>query len=543
MHFFIKKIIWIFLILSSLSYGQSVNKEECNDLIEEGIALMFEKKHVQSLELLVKASAIAEENSWHQLEFRAILNTGSNYYLMSDFGEALDYYLKAYELAIAQLETKDELTVLNNIGILYFQENNLPKAKDYFEKAYKLSFDQEGKSKHGYYAINLALVSNKLGLPDEAEEYIKEALPLVKDKPDIVLMAKLAMAENLFTRKKYPESIQLSKELLPQMTGEANTDNKVFILLLLSQIAEKENNAVQELAYAMEARKTSIRLENREDIYNAISRANANLGDYNAALVYKDSVLIARDNLQRIRNNTLYENNKIKFELQNYAHELSESRKLLQKERRFFYAISFGVGLFLVLLIWIFLSYVARHKQRKKIAELELEQEKNKRLLAERQIQEQQTRVLLEQERLKNELDKKNRTLTAKALYLSSRNDLIQEIVDGLAANPQLKAQPELLAHIRELSKHLKKDPQLDSFFSHFEEVNPDFTNRLLQINPKLTQQDIRFIIYLYMNLGNNEIAALLNISPQSCRKRKERISKKLDLPDNVSLSAYIASI
>lgn len=534
---------FIIFFLVHLCYAQSINKEECNKLVEEGIALMFEKEHVLSLEKLLKASSVAEENNWYQTEFRAILNTGINYYLMSDFGEALNYYLKAYEVAIAHLETKDELTVLNNIGILYFQENDLPKAKEYFEKAYQLSFDQEDKSKHGYYAINLALVSNKLGLPAYAQNYIEEALPLVKNKPDIVLMANMAMAENLFIRKKYKEAKKLSLELLPQMTGEANTDNKVFILLLLSQIAAEEKDYNSELYYALEARKTSPRLESREDIYNSISRAQAHLANYDAALLYKDSVLVARENLQAIRNNALYENNKIKFELQNYAHELSESRKLLQKERRFFYFIAFAAGLLLVLLTWIFLSYLARQKQRKKISELELEQEKNKRLLAERQIQEQQTRVLLEQERLKNELDKKNRSLTAKAVYLSSRNDLIQEIIDELSVNPQIKAQPELLTHIRELSKHLKKDPQLDSFFSHFEEVNPEFTNRLLQINPQLTQQDIRFIIYLYMNLGNNEIAALLNISPQSCRKRKERISKKIDLPENMSLSAYISSI
>lgn len=543
MSFFTKYLLWIFLIIASLGYGQSINQQECDKLVEEGVALMFEKKHVQSLEVLVQASTIAEENQWHQTAFRAILNTGSNYYLMSDFGEALNYYLKAYEIAIAHLETKDELTVLNNIGILYFQESELPKAKEYFEKAYKLSFDQQDKSKHGYYAINLALVSNKLNIPDAALEYIQEALPLVKDKPDIVLMANMAMAENLFIREKYQESKQFALNLLPQMKGEANTDNKVFILLLLSQIAEKEGDGSTELAYAEEARKTSIRLENREDIYNALSRAQANLGNYDAALIYKDSVLIARDNLQQTRNNTLYENNKIKFELQNYAHELSESRKLLEKERRFFYAVTVAVGLLLILLVWIFLSYLARHKQRKKISELEFEQEKNKRLLAERQVREQQTRVLLEQERLKNELDKKNRKLTSKALYLSSRNELIQEIVDVLAVNPQIKAQPEILTQIRELSKHLKKDPQLDSFFSHFEEVNPDFTNRVLQINPQLTQQDIRFITYLYMNLSNNEIAALLNITPQSCRKRKERISKKLNLPEDMSLSAYISNI
>lgn len=543
MGYLFKNLIWVFVLFTLPIIGQTTSKEECNRRIEEGISLMFEKKHVKSLEVLIGASTIAEENKWNELNFKATLNIGSNYYFISDFGEALNYFLKAYQIAIAHLETKEELTVLNNIGILYFQENDLQKAKEYFEKAYQLSFNQDDKSKHGYYSINLGLVLNKLGFADEAEKYIREALPLVKNKPDILLMADLAMAENLFIRNRYKESENLSLQLLPRMTSEANRENKIFILLLLSQIAEWNRKFEAQLSRALEARLASVGFENREEIYDAVAKAYVNLKEYNVAIKYKDSVLFARENLQRIRNNSLYENNKIKFELQNYAHELSENRKLLLKERRFFYAISIAAGLLLILLTWIFLNYIARNKQRKKITELELEREKNKRILVERQIQDQKTKVLLEQELLKNELDKKNRKLASKALYLSSRNELIQEIVDALATDPHLKLKPELLQHIRELSKHLKKDPQLDSFFSHFEEVNPEFTNRLLKQNPSLTQQDIRFVIYLSMNLGNNEIAALLNITPQSCRKRKERIIKKLAIPDNLSLSAYVASI
>ena len=163
-------------------------------MIEKGIALMFEKKHVQSLEILLEATAIAQKNDWSQQEFRAVLNTGSNYYLMSDFGEALEFYLKAYEIAIEHLQTKDELTVLNNIGILYFQESNLPKARDYFLKAYELSSTDKNSNKHGYYAINLALVSNKMNKAEDASRYIQAALPLVRDQPELEIMAKMALA-------------------------------------------------------------------------------------------------------------------------------------------------------------------------------------------------------------------------------------------------------------------------------------------------------------------------------------------------------------
>ncbi|MCZ4319225.1 tetratricopeptide repeat protein [Aequorivita viscosa] len=536
-------IILFLFVSSSVIHGQSINQLECEKLIERGIELMFQKEHMHSLELLVKAASVAEENNWSKQEFRALLNTGSNYYLMSAFGEALEYYLLAYEIAITDLETKDELTVLNNIGILYFQEEKLNRAKEYFQKAYNLSFNLDDKSKHGYYAINLALVANKMNLPEEASKYIEEATSLVKDQPKVAAMAQLAEAENLVIRKMYEPAKSLSLQLLPQLEGEANADNKVFILLLLSRISQEEKNHNLALQYAQKARQGSLAIENRENIYDALSKAYVALNKYDMALKYKDSVLIARDTLQEIRNNVRYENNKIKFELQNYAHQLSESQLLLKKERRFLYFISAAAFLLLISIIWIFRNNLIRHQQRKKITELELEQEKSKRLLAEKQMREQEAIVKLEQERLKNELDIKNRKLTSKALYLSSRNELIEEVVDTFTANPHVKAQPELLIQIKELRKHLKKNSQVDSFFTHFEDVNPGFTNRLLKNNPSLTQQDVRFIIYMYMNLGNNEIASLLNISPQSCRKRKERIRKKLNLPNVVSLSAYIADI
>lgn len=543
MNFFKGYISLTFLFLFTAGYGQVINQAECDTLIERGIELMFEKKHVQSLELLVQAAALAEDNNWPKQKFRALLNTGSNYYLMSDFGEALDYYLKAYEIAITDLETKDELTVLNNIGILYFQEANLLKAKEYFGKAYELSFNQENSSKHGYYAINLALVSNKMQQPEEASKYINEALPLVKEQPEVEIMAKMALAENLFIKGKYREARELSLLLLPKMTGESHSDNRVFMLLLLSKIYKEEKQYYLALQNAKMARAGSKILEHREDVYEALSNAHVSLKEYDKALLYKDSILIARDSLQEKRNNTLYENNKIKFELQKFAHELNESRLLLQKERRFFYSIViFGV-LLLLLLMWIFRNYLIRHKQRKKIAELELEQEKTKRLVAEKQMREQEAIVNFEQERLKNELDLKNRELTTRAMYLASKNELIEEVIQSISQNLQIAINPSLKNQINDLKKHLRKDTQWDSFFVHFEELNQGFLDRLRAKHSQLTTSDIRFLTFLYMNLSYKEIAALLNITPQSCRKRKERISKKMNVPDNLPLHAYLAAI
>tara|TARA_R100000935_G_scaffold1439_1_gene4541 strand:- start:97320 stop:98954 length:1635 start_codon:yes stop_codon:yes gene_type:complete len=536
-------IVLLLLLFSIHGIAQVDTPTQADDQIEEAIKQMFEKEHTRSLELLVETQTIAQKKEWHEQDFRATLNIGSNYYLLSDYGEALQYYLQAYEIAIAHLGSRQEMTVLNNIGILYFQEEERTQAKEYFYKAYQKAKQVKDEVKVGYYAVNLALVSNKMEEVDSSHYYIQEALPLLKDTPNVLLQGKMAQAEMYFLKGQYNKAESIALNILPELQGVSQVENKVFILLVLAQINEAQNLTEKALTYTIEARNTQLGFENRTEVYDYLAELHGKTGDFEKAIAYKDSVLIASDSLNTIRNRKLFENEKVKFQLQNYQHELSESKEVLKQERRFFYSIIGGTLLCMGFVIWGYRNNLVKHKQRKKIVELELAKKKSDHLLIEKQLREQEALALLEQERLKNELEVKNRKLTAKALYLSSKNDLIEEVVNSLSEHTEIANNPHLKKQITELKKHLKKDTQWDSFFTHFEEINQGFLDRLRDKHPKLTSSDIRFITYLYMNLSNKEIASLLNITPQSCRKRKERISKKMDIPKNSPLHAYLSNI
>ncbi|SDH93355.1 tetratricopeptide repeat protein [Winogradskyella thalassocola] len=540
LHLYIKCIA---LLMAMHSYSQMESPEALDEEIDKGIALMFQKEHSQSIELLITTETIAKKNQWYEQAFRSTLNIGSNYYLLSDFGEAVQYYLQAYEIAIAHLDSRQEMTVLNNIGILYFQEEDLLQAKDYFFKAYQKAKLVGDEVKVGYYAVNLALVSNKMKAPDSAQSYIDEALPLLKNEPNVLVTGKMAQSEMFLLTKQYAQSEAIALNLLPKFQDISQVENRVFILLVLAQINEDQNRLDKALYYGIEARNTQAGIENREEVYSYLSNLYGKKGQLEKALVYKDSVIIASDSLADIRNSKLFETEKVKFQIQNYQHELSESKEVLKQERRFFYSIIGITVLSMGFILWIFRSNSIKHRQRKTIVELELAKEKSDYLLIEKQLREQETLALLEQERFKNELEVKNRKLTAKALYLSSKNDLIEEVVQSLSENTEISENPELKNQIRELKKHLKTDTQWDSFFTHFEEINQGFLDRLRSKHDKLTPSDIRYITYLYMNLSNKEIASLLNITPQSCRKRKERLSSKLSIPENVTLHNYLSMI
>ncbi|PHK25095.1 hypothetical protein VF13_42640, partial [Nostoc linckia z16] len=139
------------LLLPILLFA-SPSQKQCDALISKGIDAMWQKDHVRSLELLTRARDMAEANRWYKQQFLAINNIGANYYVMLDYGEALNYYLESYMLAVKRLKPINEMVVLNNIAILYSKEKNFAKAREYFLKAYVIAKENNDGLKTGLYA-------------------------------------------------------------------------------------------------------------------------------------------------------------------------------------------------------------------------------------------------------------------------------------------------------------------------------------------------------------------------------------------------------
>ncbi|MCE7993639.1 MAG: sigma-70 family RNA polymerase sigma factor [Roseivirga sp.] len=63
------------------------------------------------------------------------------------------------------------------------------------------------------------------------------------------------------------------------------------------------------------------------------------------------------------------------------------------------------------------------------------------------------------------------------------------------------------------------------------------FQEQLKEQYPKLTAYDLRLCTYLKANLSTKEIALLLNITPDSVKKAKHRLRKKMCLTPGVSFN------
>ena len=60
------------------------------------------------------------------------------------------------------------------------------------------------------------------------------------------------------------------------------------------------------------------------------------------------------------------------------------------------------------------------------------------------------------------------------------------------------------------------------------ENSHTTYIERLKEENPRLTAYELRLCSYMKSNLTNKEIATILNIQPESVKKAKQRLRRKL---------------
>lgn len=544
-----------FMVLFGLLFFTTTSAqtlEECNEIKNTGFAAMKESNYPVALEHLTKAQLIAEKNNWNQEVFEIKNNIGIIYMNISDYGEALNYFLDAYTLALKNPDSNNEMSVLNNIAVIYCMEEDFEKGREYYLKAYELAKKTNNKGKMVRYAMNLVKVAHLFNELDTARKLLVEANAFSKNDEALRFEVQAMTADNYMLRG----DLKTAKKILLEL--EAQTNNKNFknkyntatVLNLLAKIHFLEKDYDTNIFYLNKYIKVSEDFESKANIYSSLTEAYTIKKEYSKALDAMKMMVAAKDSIAKRKNEKLYESNKVKFEVMQFKTDLNASIAASKLERKIFGAALFLLAGLIFFMYRTFRNRTIKQEQKKIIAEskqkiiaLELEKEKSDKLLIEKQMKEIANEALLEQEYLKSEIEQKNRKLSAKALYLSGRNELIEEMVNSLSKLEIVSENNLIKNHIKALKEHLKSDAEWDEFIVHFEEVNQGLLTVLKQKHPSLNANDIRFICYVYMNLSFKEIGTILNITQEACRKRKERIAAKMELDKNTSFYEYLSSI
>lgn len=534
-----------------LAQEKTAAEEECKERLQKGHDELAKGNNIPALEYFAKAEIIAKKENLTNSLFWIKNNTGLAYLNLGNYGEALGYFNQALDILkdSGNEKMRERASVLNNIAILYIYEKDYQTALEYFKRAYPKVDDKKLGYVKRMLAINIADCYNKLGNFRESQKYLKEVEEIPASLYDGQLW-KVNYAESLLLEGKIAEAEAMMLKLFNHKDIKKTDGCYECVAELLAKIKDRQGMVDMAISYARKGLDNSDEIKDRLKFYEQLSAFYFKKREYDNYKKYNDLILAANYSLAKRTNRGLFESNKVKLKVREYENELRIKTEKQETQRNLFILIVI-LGLVTTFSVYRGMrNKIMRQNHEKIIIErnqeilnLELGQKKKEHQLIEKELENTKSAALFKQEQLKNKIAEKNRELSAKALYLSIRNELIEDTINSLTAIPEVTKNIAVADHVKTLKKHLKSDAGWEDFISHFEKINPVFLKRLKENHPNLNGKDIRFICCIFMNLDIKEIGNIFNVTYNAAKKRKQRVKEKMNIDEEASLFEYLLKL
>ena len=411
---------------------------------------------------------------------------------LGNHSKAIEYNEEALKIYEDYNDTYYQAQALNDIGVMYKSRFEEDKALSYFNRSIELAKKANVKAIEAAAMTNIGTTYIQMKNPNKAVEYIEKSIEISAainaQRRIAIARNKLAEAYNLMGE---PEAaLSVLKSVKDYATS---TENKSILNSALKQ-SSKANEALNSYKLALEEYQSfkflSDSLINEEKI-NKIEELR---------IVYETEKKEAALALQEEEINTLNEKAKV------------------DKLTKGLYAGGMASALALSgLLIFGF---------RQRI--------KKNRIAREKQ-----------EEIYRKEIEHKKKELASQTLHLVQKNTFIQELLDNLQnlRNSPEKFKVEFRRIVMLLKKENASDKDWEVFKTYFAEVHNDFDQKLKTLSAEISEKEIRLAAFLRMNLTTKEIAATMNVLPDSILKSKYRLKKKLRLDKTTDLSTFLNTL
>ena len=489
----------------------------------------YSKAHHALKILNHKASELDSSN----VSTLALNNIGNLFYYLNEPDSALFYYFQA--LSIAEKGKKYHLqnTINNNIGIIYSTSGNINTAQEYFSKALAISILAKDTVKMTINLSNLGILKLKNNDLNGADSDLNKALALFIKINDTSGLSTIynSLGDLALARNKPQEALDqysiayelakyhpINKLIFSNNMGRAylqleKPDSAQSFLLesySISMEHEQYTSASQSLNWLIDVEML------KENHHNAIQYARE-------AIDLKDSII---NREQKNWNNQ----SKIKYDFQLREREIQLLESNLEKRKLLVRIIIISLIIIIILLVVILRMKLQNARQKRE----ELKKEN---------IQSQQKVVEIEAQNkeLEQQIASINYELISQTLLVENKNQILESINSWLSQPENTGGQ-----HINKLKQQLLLNNNLDQnweqFRVYFERLHADFFKNLHEKHPNLTSNDLRLAAYLLLQFNTKELSQMLNISPDSMRKRKQRLREKLGLEKGDDVINYLYS-
>lgn len=141
-------------------------------------------------------------------------------------------------------------------------------------------------------------------------------------------------------------------------------------------------------------------------------------------------------------------------------------------------------------------------------------------------------------ERLESDLRRQREELSNQLLMLAQKQEFLEELREDCLSG---KATMGQLA--KKIQQALLQEDYWGDFLSKFNQNDPLFCKKLLEIAPEISPAELRLAVLLRLGVDSKSIAHLLQISDEGVKKNRYRLRKKLPLNSDENLDIYLVSI
>jgi len=206
------------------------------------------------------------------------------------------------------------------------------------------------------------------------------------------------------------------------------------------------------------------------------------------------------------------------------------------------------ITILILFFFFIIFMYIKKQKKIREQAENNLTANQKELFENQKAISELEIKtVVAENEHLNNKLDLRRKELINIALNISEQKKILEDLYTEIKSIREIDNFEEQKARIEKIEKLLLHkmnfSQEVESFYAQIERLHKDFSLRLAEKHPHLTEQEKRLVTLLRLGFSSKHIASLMNIATKSVEISRYRLRSKLGLNRKDNLIQFIKSI
>ena len=536
----IRNSIFLFFVICSTAALSANNKVD--SLINRAQTVAYTNPK-QSAYFSQKAIELIAAECPNPQKARALLVNGVAYKYLGDFDISIKTLYDAWDCCP---ETEHALytDILMQISNVYCRLRDYTKAFEINDKATSLSKVYQDSTRLAASYNNRGIIHYSLNEFKTAEQLFRNALLINRRIGDVK-----AVAANLNNMCLYEGDINEKLSLIQEAIIINKNMNATWAL------AENYNNmgkqyyfakqypkALEALAKAREAADESAAKELICDNYEYSSWVYSAMKQYDKAYecllqLYNMSIELQNDQKLRSVEQELSEKRVLNLQKETALKEQAYEIEILKRNTFILIAV-----LALLVLVAIFLPRWIKRRKDLQLVETRYQLEQSEREVAELKVKQQEQALL----HIESELEVTRQEVTSFAMFLRSRNELLDKIREQIKEGYKLDAaniQPHLKKVNAFISQHQVGNEDTNAMLMNIEQKNADFLKRLLNKHPNLTQGERYLATLLRVNLSTKEISLLTGAIPKTINMNRYRLRKSLELQSDEDITTYLQSI